>query len=253
VTSRGVAVVTGGGTGMGFASARALAAVRLDLVLAGRRAEVLKEAAQTIRADHPGCTVLTTAADVGSPAAAESITACAVENLGRLDVMVTAAAYYETVPILDMTVDQWDATIDVALRGTFLCAREAARHMKDHGGGRLVLFASANCVHSEPDAAHYDAAKAGVQSLTRSMAMEFAPLGITVNAVAPGWIRTAQSETAIQSAAPASFARINPLGRYGEPDEVADVVRYLAIESPTFLTGQMILIDGGQTVMAPMP
>ena len=127
--------------------------------------------------------------------------------------------------------------------------------MKEHGGGRIILFGSTNCVESEQDVAHYNAAKAGVQSLARSMALEFAPYGITVNAVGPGLVRTPMSEgfVAQGQASPDSFSRINPLGRAGEPSEVASLVRYLATDAPSFLTGTMIMIDGGQTIMAPTP
>lgn len=250
---RKVAAITGGGTGIGLASAMALAEAGFDVLIAGRREPVLAEARRELIQAHPDCSVATLAADVGVPEQASAVARRTVHELGHLDVMVTAASAFEPVAILDMSLEQWDATINVSLRGTFLCAAEAARHMKDHGGGRIVLFASANCVQSEFEVAHYDAAKSGVKSLTHSMAIEFAPHGIIVNAVAPGWVRTAMSEAAILQAPPGFFRRVNPLGRWAEPSEVGSLVRYLATDSPGFLTGEMILIDGGQTIMAPTP
>jgi NAD(P)-dependent dehydrogenase (short-subunit alcohol dehydrogenase family) len=252
---RGVAVITGGGTGIGFASALALAGAGFDILIAGRRPHVLAEARKAITDAHPARTVAILEADVGIADQALAIVSQAIAELGRLDVMVTAASAFEPIPILDMTVEQWDATINVSLRGTFICAARAAQYMKEHGGGRIILFGSTNCVESERDVAHYNAAKAGVKSLANSMALEVGPYGITVNAVGPGLVRTPMSEDFVAQgqASPDSFSRINPLGRPGEPSEVASLVRYLATDAPSFLTGTLIMIDGGQTIMAPTP
>jgi NAD(P)-dependent dehydrogenase (short-subunit alcohol dehydrogenase family) len=250
---RGAAVITGGGTGMGLASAKALAEAGFDLLIAGRRPQVLADARKAITDAHPERAVATLSADVGIPDQALGIVGQAVAELGGLDVMVTAAATYAPVSLLEMTVDQWDSTINVALRGTFICAVAAARHMKEHAGGRIILFGSTDSVESEPDVAHYNAAKAGVKSLAHSMAVELAPFGISVNAVGPGWVRTPMVEEFLSQATPESLRRVNPLGRWADPSEIASLVRYLATEAPPFLTGSLIMIDGGQTIMAPMP
>lgn len=250
---RGVAVITGGGTGMGLASALALAQAGFDLLIAGRRPSVLAEARKTITDAAKDRLVVTLPADVGIPDQALGLVGAAVDELGGLDVMITAAAAYEPVPLLEMTAGQWDSTVNVSLRGTFLCAAAAARHMKDHGGGRIILFGSTDSVESEPDVAHYNAAKAGVKSLAHSMAVEFAPYGIAVNAVGPGWVRTPMVEEFLAQATKESLRRVNPLGRWAEPAEVASLVRYLATDASPFLTGALIMIDGGQTIMAPMP
>jgi NAD(P)-dependent dehydrogenase (short-subunit alcohol dehydrogenase family) len=249
----GVAVITGGGTGMGLASAQALAGASFDLLIAGRRPQVLANARKAITDAHPERAVVTLSADVGIPDQALRIVGRAVAELGALDVMVTAAAAYDPVPLLEMTVEQWDRTINVALRGTFVCAVAAARHMKDHGGGRVILFGSTDSVESEPEVAHYNAAKAGVKSLAHSMAVEFAPHGISVNAIGPGWVRTPMVEEFLSQATPESLRHVNPLGRWADPSEIANLVRYLATDAPPFLTGALIMIDGGQTIMAPMP
>jgi NAD(P)-dependent dehydrogenase (short-subunit alcohol dehydrogenase family) len=238
---------------MGLASAMALAAAGFDLLIAGRRADVLADARKMITDAYRDRAVVTLSADVGIPDQALGIAGQAVDELGGLDVMVTAAAAYAPVPLLEMTVEQWDGTINVALRGTFICAVAAARHMKDHGGGRIILFGSTDSVESEPEVAHYNAAKAGVKSLAHSMAVEFGPYGISVNTVGPGWVRTPMVEEFLAQATPESLRRVNPLGRWADPAEIAGLVRYLATDAPPFLTGTLIMIDGGQTIMAPMP
>lgn len=238
---------------MGLACAQTLAEAGFDLLLAGRTEASLVAARNEIMASNPDRTVVILVADVGVSSEATQVAIQAVAEFGQLDVMITAAAFFDPAPIIDMAVDTWDATMNTCLRGTFLCAAEAARQMRLRGGGRIILFGSVSADQSEPEVAHYNAAKAAIVSLAHSMAMEFAPHGIIVNAVGPGWVKTRMSEEAIRDAAPGAFSRINALGRWGEPAEVASVVRYLATDAPAFLNGQHILIDGGQTFMAPMP
>ncbi|MEZ5098569.1 MAG: SDR family oxidoreductase [Thermoleophilia bacterium] len=253
MSRRRCAVVTGGGTGIGLASAHALAGAGLDVLIAGRRAEVLERAAAEIRAAAPGARVAAAVADVGRPADCEALVAAAVEQLGRVDVLVNAAAIYEPVPFLELTAERWDATLDVDLRGTALTSVAAARWMAANGGGRIVLVSSVNAEASVPAASHYSAAKAALHSLARSMAQELAPSGIAVNAVAPGWVRTPMTEAYLATSTPERLARLNPLARAGEADEIASLIRYLACEAPPFLTGAALIVDGGQTAISAMP
>src|SRR5262245_28695788 len=137
-----VAVVTGGGTGIGLASALELARTGLAVLIAGRRADVLDGAAARIRDEVPGARVEPFPADVAEEA--EAIVAAAVERLGGVDVLVNAAGIYELVPLLELTAESWDRTVDILLRGTALCSVAAAREMRGRGGGRIVMISSVN-------------------------------------------------------------------------------------------------------------
>jgi NAD(P)-dependent dehydrogenase (short-subunit alcohol dehydrogenase family) len=229
------ALVTGGGTGIGRATARRLLHGGFDVTIVGRRADVLDAAASelAVAAGTVG-TVRTQVADMS-------------------DALVTAAAASKPVPFLETTAATWDATLGVALRGTALVAAAAARHMVSNGGGRIVLFSSINGFQSEPDTADYSAAKAAVSSLAKSMAVDLAPSGVITNAIAPGWVRTPMTEEFLDQSSPETLKAVNPLGRAGEPTEIADVVWFLVDQAPTFLVGTTIYVDGGQTVAAPMP
>jgi NAD(P)-dependent dehydrogenase (short-subunit alcohol dehydrogenase family) len=128
----------------------------------------------------------------------------------------------------------------------------AAREMKKLGGGRIVLISSIDTITSEPEVAAYNAAKAAVGSLVRSIAVDCSKDGILANAVAPGWVYTPMAAPYIDDAEPGMMERINPVGRAADPDEVGNVIEYLALDAPPFLTGSTITIDGGQTIRAPM-
>ena len=248
-----VAVVTGAGSGIGRATAVALAQRGFALLLAGRRPEALDETRKHALADTPGARLETRPTDVAKPAECAALIADAVERLGAVDVLVTAAATYEPKHIADMTAEDWDATLDIALRGSVLCAAAAARRMRDAGGGRIVLISSINGAVSEPESAHYSAAKAAIMSVAKSMAVDLAGDGIAVNAVAPGWTHTPMVEEFVQSATEEDLRRINPMARLGRPEEIAGLIAYLATDAPDFLTGSTLFIDGGQTAVAPLP
>jgi NAD(P)-dependent dehydrogenase (short-subunit alcohol dehydrogenase family) len=121
------------------------------------------------------------------------------------------------------------------------------------GGGRVVLISSINSPLSEPESAHYSAAKAAVSSLARSMAVDLSAHGIQVNAIAPGWVHTAMVDDFVRNASPESLQRLNILGRVGQADEIANAIEYLTVDAPTYLTGTTLFVDGGQTAMAPLP
>lgn len=246
------AVITGGGTGIGRAAALALAQDGFAVLLAGRRPEPLDEVRREVTA--AGGRAATFAGDVADPGYCDALPARAVEHFGRLDALVTAGAICENGPVTDVTADDWDRTLTVNLRGSALCAAAAARQMRAQGGGgRIVLIASINGVTSEPESAQYSASKAGIMSLARSLAVDLAADQIAANAVAPGWVHTEMTDGWLADATDAQKQRLNPVGRLGQPDEVASVIAYLAGAAPLFLTGATILVDGGQTAVAPLP
>jgi len=248
-----VALVTGGGTGLGRATAKALAEAGFAVAIAGRRADVCETSASQLRDEVAGATVSAYQADVADPNAVEQLVAAVIKDLGGLDVLVAAAGVYENVSYLDMTADLWDRTMNVVLRGAMLCSVAAARHMRDHGGGRIVLISSVSGAMAEPDSAHYNAAKAGIISLARSMAVDISRFGITANAVIPGWMRTPMTEDYIAQASTEDLRRFNVLGRPADPSEVAGFIRYLATDASPYLTGAALVIDGGHTAALAMP
>ena len=244
------AIITGAASGIGRATADVLGMAGYGLTLVGRRPEPLREAAERIAAEC-GVDVLPLAADVGQPDAATTMVAEHLKRFGGLDAAVCAAGIYVESPIAELTSAVWDATVDVNLRGSALVAIEAARAMASRRGGRVVLISSVSGTQSEKNALHYNAAKAAITSVAKSMAVEFAQSGVATNAVAPGWIDTPQAADAIAQVASDAWPFINPLGRPGRPEEIAEVIRFLVCDAPDFLTGATIVVDGGQLAQSP--
>jgi NAD(P)-dependent dehydrogenase (short-subunit alcohol dehydrogenase family) len=248
--AEGSALIVGGGTGIGLAVAHRLAARGLPIGLTGRRHEVLLAAREKVLEQQPGAQVAATAADSAVEEQAHRMVTDLAGRLGAPRVLVASAGIYEGCEFLDLTEQAWRHTMTTTLDSTVFPAVAAARLMAAHGSGRIVIVASTNSFISEPGSTAYSAAKAAASSLARSLCVDLARSGIQVNAVAPGWIHTDMVDEFVQKATPDALRNINPLGRVGQPDEVASLIEYLALDAPDYLTGATIMIDGGQTAAA---
>jgi NAD(P)-dependent dehydrogenase (short-subunit alcohol dehydrogenase family) len=251
-----VAIVTGGarGIGRGIAArlvrdgARVLIADR-DVDAAGRTAELLTSSAiGGGRADA-------IEADVADRGSIDAVLGRAVEDSGRLDIFVANAGIGETSEFLDTSDDAWDRTLHVNLRGAFIGIQAAARAMRAIGnGGRIVVTTSTNAFWMETELAAYNASKAGLVALARTAAMELARYGITVNAVGPGLIATDLTRWITEDPGNASiYLRQIPAGRFGTPDDVAGAVAFLVSPDAAWITGHLLVVDGGQTLGTPSP
>lgn len=239
-------VVTGAAGGIGAAVAQRMAAegarvACLDLDGPGVAA---------VAAGLPGAVALT--CDVTRFEEVEASLAAVVERLGGVDVLVTCAggSRGEAVPFLDLDPDTWHRMVDRNLTGTFYCGLAYGRHLASRGGGAIVLVSSQLGQVVRPGLAHYAAAKGGVAQLVKGMALDLAAAGVRVNAVAPGPTRTPGNESWFsQPEVAAEHARIIPLGRIAEPDEIAGAVVHLASDDASFTTGATLLVDGGYTIV----
>ena len=189
-------------------------------------------------------------ADLGVPRQAREMARAADASLGGIDILICCAATLARVPFLEITDDEWERVHRVNLQGTFAVAQELARGMVARGtGGRIVFVSSVNQDHPTMHLAHYVASKGGLRMLARSMAMELASLGITVNLVAPGTVKTDLNRQAL---AEASFRdeklALIPMGRIAEPSEIAGAVLYLVGQNASYVTGSTVTVDGGLTL-----
>ncbi|MFW6033894.1 MAG: SDR family NAD(P)-dependent oxidoreductase [bacterium] len=234
-------IVTGAGRGIGQAIAWRLARDGWQVVAVDVDESSLAATASSTERVHP------VTADISAPAAAARLVREAAEHVGEVDVLVNNAAVSLGESFLETRRQTWQRTLDVNLTGTFACGQAFARWLVEHRRpGRIINLASANSYAAERGAASYVASKGGVLSLTRAMAVDLAPYGILVTAVAPGPIRT--SHTAPVFDAPPvrdGIARGVPLGRAGTPEEVAGAVAFLAGADATFVTGTALVVDGG--------
>jgi NAD(P)-dependent dehydrogenase (short-subunit alcohol dehydrogenase family) len=246
-----VAVVTGGGRGMGRAIVHALSREGLTVVAVARSRYDLDATVRT--APGPGAVEGRTC-DVGTPAEVDALFDALRADHGRVDVLVCSHGTYQGGHgALDLPLEQYDRTMAVNLRGTFHCAQHAGRLMRDGGrGGRIVLISSMNGEAAQTGAADYDTSKAAVNGLVRALAVDVAPLGITVNGVAPGWVRTPMSEDELEHLEGAGLV-MNPLGTVGTPEDVALAVLWLTDPANGYVTGSVVRVDGGQLAMLPRP
>jgi len=234
-------LVTGSSRGIGAAIARACAREGARVAITFRESE---GAACELAAELGG--TLCTRLDVTRRASVRRALDAVLERWGRLDILVNNAGTLEQKPFLEITEDEWDATLAVNLRGAFLCIQEAARAFERQGSGAIVNVASVGGQLGGPKAPHYSASKAGLISLTRSTARLFAPSGVRVNAVSPGFIRTDMYEHITAGAAGDAITAAIPLGRVGEPEDVAEAVVFLASDRAAFVTGEVLNVNGGQ-------
>jgi 3-oxoacyl-[acyl-carrier protein] reductase len=238
-------LVTGAQRGIGRAIAVRFGAAGADVALnylddkAGAESAAAEIAALGRRA-------VTIAADIARPEEARRLVADAERALGPIDVLVNNAGIFPRAPFLDLTEDMWDAVIDTNLKATFVCSQEAARRMVAAGRpGVIVNLSSGAPYRGSMRATAYMSSKLGIVGLTRGMARELAPLGIRVNAIAPGVTNTAMPRLGNTEEGLAVLAKNNPSGRLAEPEDIADVVVFLARDEARHLVGQLIHVNGG--------
>lgn len=245
------ALVTGGGSGIGSAIARALARQGYDVCVTGRRVDSLEEVAGEIGG-------LAVAADMSDPAAADRAVATAVERFGRLDALVCNAGSGASGTVAEQTPERWNRVIATNLTGTFLTCRAALPQLLETRGA-IVTVASLAGLRAGPASAAYCASKAGVIQLTRCMALDHGPAGVRANCVCPGWIRTPMADEEMdelgerhgidREAAYALAVCEVPSRRAGEAEEVAEAVAWLAGPAASYVNGAVITVDGGAAVV----
>jgi meso-butanediol dehydrogenase/(S,S)-butanediol dehydrogenase/diacetyl reductase len=242
------AIVTGGSSGIGLATVRRLLEDGCNVTLCSRSEERVQEAVGEVGTGAP---VLAVAADVSRPDDAGALVERTVERFGALDVLVNAHGIQGTVaPLADLTLDQWQEVLSANLLGVVATTTAAIPQMRAAGGGAIVNVSSIDYMQAEHGIAAYGVSKAGVVAFTRYAACELASDGIRVNAVAPGWVRTSMTAPFLEEAgALEAPVDTNMLGRVGEPQELANAIAFLAGPDASYVTGETLVIDGGQTVM----
>jgi NAD(P)-dependent dehydrogenase (short-subunit alcohol dehydrogenase family) len=244
-------VVTGGARGIGYAIARRAAASGATVALLDLEQVALDEAAARLRHDVQGAEILAQTCDVSSYDDIRAAREVLEAGWGRADVLVNNAGIFSNAPAQEMEAQEWDRVLQVNLSGAFYCSQVFGASMIEARSGTIVNIASMSgvIVNRPQPQIGYNVSKAGVIMLTKSLAAEWAPYGIRVNAVAPGYIRSAITESLLGKANMRDYwIGGTPLGRMGSPEEVANVVVFLASDAASFVTGETLVADGGYTV-----
>jgi NAD(P)-dependent dehydrogenase (short-subunit alcohol dehydrogenase family) len=241
-----VAVVTGGGTGIGLAVAKRLGELGARIVIGSRNSVNLESGSAALR--HAGLDPLTVQVDVRNPEQVDELVERTVKHFGQIDILVNNAAGNFICRAEDLSPNGWNAVVGIVLNGTFYCSRAVGRHMIQRGAGGSIVSILANYVWTgNAGTIHSAAAKAGVMSMTQTLAVEWAPHRIRVNAVAPGAVESSGAAKQLWDS-PEAVDRITsavPLKRLGRPEEVADAVAFLVSDHAGYITGDVLTVDGG--------
>ncbi len=245
-----VVAITGGGSGIGREAAARFVAEGAKVVINGRDREKLEAAAKAI--DASGSRVAVSAGDIARPETGAALVEAAVSRFGRLDVLVNNAGVFNPKPFIELTEADYDWYLDTILKGKFFAAQAAAKAMKDKGGAIVQTGSmwAIQAIGATPSAA-YSAANAGVHAMVRNLAIELAPYNIRINAVAPAVVETPVyntflSDEQVKDVLP-TFNAFHPLGRNGQPGDVAEAILFLASEQASWITGTVLPVDGGVT------
>lgn len=240
-----VVVITGGGTGLGLAMVRALARAGASICIAGRRIGPIEEAANEVT--QLGRNALAVQADVSDSSQVDRLISTAVNQFGHIDVLVNNAALVSSnvrKPIWDISDGEWQLAMDVNLSGAFYCARSAAKVMSEQGRGKIINVASGFGLRGGRDIYMYCCTKGGVIQLTRVLSFSLARYGITANSIVPGFIPTEATNSDIRETLPPSGDFL-PTGKLGVPEDLGPVAVFLASPASDYMTGEMIIVDGG--------
>ena len=244
-----VAIVTGTSRGLGQYFARALAKAGADLVITSRDLSRLTEFKQEI--ESLGKKALPVQLDVLSQSDIENMVRTAVKEYGKIDILVNNAGLNIRHPSVEFPWEDWDTVLETNLKGAFFCAQAVAKEMIKRKYGRIINVGSCTCVFGMEGIAPYTASRGGILAVTRSLAAEWGKYGITVNVLAPGWFKTAQNAVLYENKEWVDYitSRI-PLNRPGQPHDLDGAVVFLASDASAYITGQIILVDGGFTTGA---
>jgi NAD(P)-dependent dehydrogenase (short-subunit alcohol dehydrogenase family) len=239
-----VAVVIGGTSGIGLAIARGLADAGADVVCSSRRQEQVDAAAAEILSR--GRRTVKAVSDVSDKGSLEGLLGSTIGELGKVDILVNSAGRTKRQPTLDVPEEEWNAILETNLTGTLRSCQVFGRYMIENGYGRIINIASLSSFVSLFEVAAYSASKAAVASLTKSLAIEWARSGVNVNAIAPGVFRTALNEKLLdETPRGQEFLMRTPMGRFGNVEELAGAAVFLASEAASFVTGEVLVVDGG--------
>jgi NAD(P)-dependent dehydrogenase (short-subunit alcohol dehydrogenase family) len=242
------AIITGAAGGIGRATVRRFVGEGAQVVAADIQGEGAEETARIVGADHPDAVIAHTV-DVSRSDQVERLISETVSHFGRLDIIFSNAAIMRDGSVVDLPEADWDALFNANVKGAFLCGKYGIPAIRQSGGGSFIITASANSFYAESDIAGYCATKGAVLQLARAMAIDHGPEGIRVNCICPGWIETAMSQPFLEENPEGrEFAgKIAPMGRIGQPEDVAEVALFLASEASRFVTGAAYNVDGGWT------
>ena len=239
-----VAVVVGGTSGIGLAIAKGLAEAGADVVPSARRTELVDSAAAEI--EQLGRRSLRVASDVSDRSSLQQVLDESIKAFGKVDILVNSAGRTKRAPTIDFSEQDWDDIIDTNLTGTLRAAQVFGRHMLERKSGSIINIASLSSFVALYEVAAYSASKAAVASLTKSLAIEWGPLGVRINAIAPGVFRTALNQKLLdETERGREFLLRTPMRRFGNVDELAGAAVFLASDAASFVNGEIITVDGG--------